>query len=214
MMIARPISISMNRKIQGWQLFIKRVVDVLVSGIFLVIFGPCFGIIAILIKLTSDGPIFFRWEIIGKDARKCTGYKFRTMFVGAERMREALQVKNQMTGPFFKIKDDPRVTSIGHFLRKFSIDELPQLWSVLKGDMSLVGPRPTQVFEYERLEDWQKQRIQVRPGCTSLWIVSGKSSDFDEMVRSDLAYINNWSLWIDVKILLKTIPYAVLGRNY
>jgi lipopolysaccharide/colanic/teichoic acid biosynthesis glycosyltransferase len=136
------------------------------------------------------------------------------MFNGADRMREQLREKNEMTGVFFKMKNDPRVTPAGRILRRFSLDELPQLWSILKGDMSLVGPRPTQVFEYQQLADWQKQRTQVIPGGVSLWIASGKTQDFDQMVRSDLHYINNWSIWLDLWILMKVIPYVLFGRNY
>jgi len=170
-------------------------------------------LITLLVKLTSPGPIFFRWNVIGKGGQPFVGYKFRTMFDGAERIREQLREKNEMTGVFFKMQNDPRVTPIGRILRRFSLDELPQLWSVLKGDMSLVGPRPTQIFEYQQLKDWQKQRVKVKPGSVSLWIVSGKTTDFDLMVRLDLEYINNWSIWLDLKILLKAIPYVLLGKN-
>lgn len=193
---------------------VKRIIDIVAATVLLVVLSPLLVLIAALIKLSSPGPVFYRWKVVGKDGRPFVGYKFRTMSVGADQMREQLREKSEMTGPFFKMENDPRVTPFGRILRKFSLDELPQLWSVFKGDMSLVGPRPTQVFEYEQLQEWQKPRALVKPGCTSLWLVSGKTSDFDEMVRLDLKYINDWSLRLDAKILIKTIPYVLLGKNY
>ena len=193
---------------------LKRVIDIIVSGVSLIILSPLFALFALAIKLTLPGPVFFRWHVIGQGGRPFVGYKFRTMSVGADQVREQLREKSEMTGPFFKMKNDPRVTPVGRILRKFSLDELPQLWSVLKGDMSLVGPRPTQVFEYEQLQEWQRPRTLAKPGMASLWLVSGKTSDFDEMVRLDLKYINDWSLWLDMKILLKAILYVLLGKNY
>jgi lipopolysaccharide/colanic/teichoic acid biosynthesis glycosyltransferase len=191
----------------------KRVMDVVISGAAFLILLPVMILITLLTKLTSPGPIFFRWNVIGLEGQPFVGYKFRTMFNGADRMREQLREKNEMTGVFFKMQNDPRVTPIGRILRRFSLDELPQLWSVFKGDMSLVGPRPTQVFEYEQLKDWQKQRVKVKPGSVSLWIVSGKTTDFDQMIRLDLEYINHWSTWLDLQILMKAIPYVLLGKN-
>jgi len=192
----------------------KRALDLLGSAVALVIFSPLFVLTAILVKFTSPGPVFFRWNVIGQGRKPFVSYKFRTMLNGADRLREQLRDKNEMTGVFFKMKNDPRVTRLGRFLRRFSLDELPQLCSVFKGDMSLVGPRPTQVFEYEQLKDWQKQRVHVKPGAVSLWIVSGKTSDFDQMVYQDLEYVRNWSLWLDLRILLKAVPYVLLGKNY
>jgi lipopolysaccharide/colanic/teichoic acid biosynthesis glycosyltransferase len=192
---------------------IKRVMDLVISGAAFLILLPVMTLITLFIKLTSPGPIFFRWNVIGLEGQPFVGYKFRTMFNGADRMREQLREKNEMTGVFFKMQNDPRVTPIGRILRRFSLDELPQLWSVFKGDMSLVGPRPTQVFEYEQLKDWQKQRVKVKPGSVSLWIVSGKTTDFDQMIRLDLEYINHWSTWLDLQILMKAIPYVLLGKN-
>jgi len=204
----------MNFKFQKAARVVKRLIDIILADALLVLLSPVFAIIALAIKITSPGPVLFQWHVVGQGGRPFVGYKFRTMVQDADKMRERFSDDNEMTGPFFKMRHDPRVTAVGAILRKFSLDELPQLWSVLKGDMSLVGPRPTQDFEYERLEEWQRQRIRVKPGCTSLWIVSGKSSDFDEMVNLDLEYINNWSLRMDVNILLKSILYMVFGKNY
>ena len=195
------------------QLLLKRLLDVFVSGALLLLLSPLLFILAILVKLTSPGPILFDWHVIGQGGRPFVGYKFRTMVVGADRMREQLAAKNEMTGPFFKMTHDPRVTSVGKVMRRFSLDELPQLWSILVGDMSLVGPRPTQVFEYEQLQEWQKRRVEVRPGAISSWIVLGKTRNFDEMVNLDLDYIDRWSIWTDLNMLLKAIPYVLLGKN-
>jgi len=197
----------------AWQMAAKRSLDVLGAALGLVILSPLFALISILIRLTSPGPIFFRWHVVGRGGKAFMGYKFRSMFNGADRAREQLKDKNEMTGIFFKMKNDPRVSPIGRILRRFSLDELPQLWSVLVGNMSLVGPRPCQVFEYKQLTEWERQRVQMKPGCVSLWIVSGKTQDFDEMVRLDLHYIYNWSLWLDLLILLQALPYVVLGKN-
>ena len=193
---------------------LKRVLDVAISAVMLLVLSPLFLLLATLIKSTSSGPILYRWRVVGRKGRPFVGYKFRTMFVGADQMRDLLRDKNEMTGPFFKMRNDPRVTPVGRILRRFSLDELPQLWSILIGDMALVGPRPTQVFEYELLQDWQKKRVEVRPGAVSSWIVSGKTLDFDEMVRMDINYIDHWTIWLDTKILLKVIPYVLLGKNY
>jgi len=192
----------------------KRLVDILVAGFSVILLSPLFVLIALAIKLTSPGPVFYRWHVVGQGGRPFVGYKFRTMVVGADKLREQLDDKNEMTGPYFKMKNDPRVTLIGRILRKFSLDELPQLWTVLKGDMSLVGPRPTQAFEYEQLEEWHKRRVSVKPGMICLWHVRGKTKDFDEMVRLDLEYISNWSLWLDIKLLAGAALYVLLGGNY
>jgi lipopolysaccharide/colanic/teichoic acid biosynthesis glycosyltransferase len=191
----------------------KRSLDVLGAALGLVVLSPLSALISILIRLTSPGPLFFRWHVVGGGGEPFVGYKFRSMYNGADRAREQLEDKNEMTGIFFKMKNDPRVSSIGRILRRFSLDELPQLWSVLVGHMSLVGPRPCQVFEHQQLTEWQKQRVQMKPGCVSLWIVSGKTQDFDEMVCLDLYYIYSWSLWLDLRILLRALPYVILGKN-
>jgi len=197
----------------AWQMAAKRGLDMLGSAVALVIFSPLFVLIAILVRLTSPGPVLFRWHVVGKGGMPFVGYKFRSMYDGADRAREQLRDQNEMSGVFFKMKNDPRVTSVGQVLRRFSLDELPQLWSVLIGHMSLVGPRPSQVFEHQQLTEWQRQRVQVKPGLVSLWIVSGKTKDFDEMVRLDLYYTYNWSMWLDLEILLRALPYVILGKN-
>ena len=203
-----------RRKAQRGQLFFKRTMDVVISALFLVLLMPLFLVIAIVIKLTSPGPIFYEWHVVGKDGKRFNSYKFRTMVAGADKMKQQLLDSNEMAGPVFKMKSDPRITAVGRILRKFSVDELPQLWSVLKGEMSLVGPRPVLTYEWEQFNDWQRQKLSVQPGTVSLWHVAGKPKDFDEWVRLDLEYINNWSLWLDIKILVKIIPYMLLGKNY
>jgi len=194
-------------------LFIKRLFDIIFAGIGLLILSPLFVIIAIIIKLTSKGPVFFIQERYGLYGRRFKLYKFRTMVVNAEeRLKELLQY-NEMKGPVFKMTNDPRVTRVGRWLRRFSLDELPQLWNVLKGDMSLVGPRPPIPEEVEHYDSWQRRRLSMRPGITCLWQTSGRSEikDFNEWLRLDLEYIDNWSLGLDFKILLKTIPVVLLG---
>lgn len=195
------------------QLVAKRVLDITLSMLGLVILSPLMLLIAAAIKLTSRGPVLFRWHVVGRYGTPFVGYKFRTMVVGADAMREKLSGQNEMTGPFFKMKSDPRVIPVGRFLRRFSLDELPQLWSVLTGDMSLVGPRPTQLFEYVQMAEWQRTRVYVKPGAVSLWIVSGKVPNFDSMVHLDLDYIREWSVWLDLKVLVRMIPYVVFGKN-
>jgi len=197
-----------------WWKVAKRGLDILVSAMALLLLAPLLVIIAVLVKATSPGPMFFRWHVVGRGGKPFVGHKFRSMIDGADRARAQLHDKNEMTDVFFKMKNDPRVTALGRILRRFSLDELPQFWSVLIGHMSLVGPRPAQVFEYEQLEDWQKQRVQLKPGLVSLWVVSGKTRNFDEMVRLDLNYINHCSAWLDLRILLKAFPHVVLGKNY
>ena len=198
----------------AWQLALKRTLDIAVSSIALLVTSPLLVFIAILVRVTSPGPILFRWHVVGKGGKPFLGYKFRSMCNGADKARDDLRQQNEMSGVFFKMKNDPRVTPVGRVLRRFSLDELPQLWSVLRGQMSLVGPRPCQVFEYAQLSDWQKQRTRVKPGLVSLWIVSGKSKDFDDMVRQDLYYACNCSLLLDLKILLRAVPYVFLGKNH
>ena len=198
-----------------WQLLVKRTVDIGLSSIALILLSPLFAVITLAIKLTSPGPIFYRWRVVGLNKRPFTGYKFRTMVVNADEIKEKLLDENEINGPVFKLREDPRVTRVGRFLRKFSLDELPQLWSVFKGDMSLVGPHPPLETELHRFEGWQRRKLSVKPGITCLWQVNGRSNirDFDEWVRMDLEYIDKWSLWLDFKILVRTVPAVVSGRG-
>jgi exopolysaccharide biosynthesis polyprenyl glycosylphosphotransferase len=196
-------------------LFLKRLFDGLVSLTLLIVLSPLLLLIAIAIKVTTPGlPVFFRWRVVGYKGRPFVGYKFTTMEAGAETRLSDLMHLNEMQGPVFKIKQDPRVTRLGRFLRKHSLNELPQLWSVLKGDMSLVGPRPVFPHELAGYEIWHKRKLSVRPGITCLWQVSGRNqiSDFDDWVRLDLEYIDNWSLWLDFRILVRT-AWAVLAGS-
>ena len=200
---------------QEWQLLAKRLMDIVISALLLVLLAPVFLIIALAIKLTSPGPVLYRWRVLGLNKEPFTSWKFRTMVANADEMKAQLMAQNEMRGPVFKMRDDPRVTRVGCLLRKFSLDELPQLYSVLKGDMSLVGPRPPLVTEVNRFENWQRRKLSIRPGLTCLWQVSGRSdiTDFDEWAKLDLEYIDNWSLALDLKILLRTIPAVLASRG-
>ncbi|GAN35346.1 undecaprenyl-phosphate galactose phosphotransferase [Candidatus Brocadia sinica JPN1] len=195
------------------RLLIKRLFDIIFSGMALMLLSPVFAIISILIKATSKGNIFFKQQRSSLYGRKFLLYKFRTMVEDAESKLKDLLVYNEMDGPVFKMKDDPRITKVGKYLRKFSIDELPQLWNVFKGDMSLVGPRPPIPAEVERYKPWQRRRLSMRPGITCLWQACGRNkiTDFNEWMKLDLEYIDNWSLWLDFKILLRTIPVVLFG---
>jgi exopolysaccharide biosynthesis polyprenyl glycosylphosphotransferase len=199
----------------GWQLVAKRWIDLCGSAMFLLVLAPILLIVAALIKLDSPGPIFFRQERVGLYKRRFRLIKFRTMVDGADRQQQALEHLNEAAGPVFKIKADPRITRVGKFLRRFSIDELPQLFNVLKGEMSLVGPRPLPVRDVERITfQWHKRRLSMKPGLTCLWQVNGRSSvSFDHWVHMDLEYIDRWSLGLDLKILLKTIPAVLKGAG-
>ncbi|HEV8435554.1 MAG TPA: sugar transferase [Thermoanaerobaculia bacterium] len=197
-------------------LFFKRVFDIVLSAFFLVVLSPLFLLIAILIKLSDRSlPVFYRWRVVGRNGARFTGFKFTTMYPDADDRRKNLLDKNEMTGPVFKIKDDPRVTPVGRFLRKYSLNELPQLWSVLKGDMSLVGPRPAFPHELDGYGFWHKRKLSIRPGITCLWQVRGRNkiSSFDDWVKMDLEYIDNWSLWLDFKILVRTAWAVVAGTG-
>ena len=199
--------------LSGWQVLIKRMMDILLSLFLLMIFSPIFLAVSWLIKRSSPEAVFFVQERVGLNKRRFNLYKFRTMIPDAERKLAGLEGFNELSGPVFKIKNDPRITPIGKFLRKTSIDELPQLYNVLIGDMSLVGPRALPVRDYNGFDqDWHRRRFSVRPGITCLWQVSGRNNiPFDQWMELDLEYIDNWSLWLDLKILLKTIPAVVSG---
>ncbi len=201
--------------LEGWPVVIKRVIDVVGSAILLVLLSPVLLLAAALIKLTSPGPVMFIQQRLGLNKRHFGIYKFRTMVVDAEMRMKEIEHLNEVTGPVFKIKNDPRITPIGRFLRKTSIDELPQLLNVFKGDMSLVGPRPLPIRDYEGFsEDWQRRRFSIRPGITCLWQIGGRSSiSFERWMELDLEYIDKWSLWLDLEILLKTIPAVLKGSG-
>ncbi len=195
-------------------LFAKRVMDVVLAAVGLVLAAPVLAVAAVAVKLSSPGPVLYRQWRCGLRGRRFVLLKLRTMFVGAEAQQPLVAHLNVMDGPVFKAPDDPRVTRVGRVLRRLSIDEVPQLWNVLRGDMSLVGPRPALPEEVERYEPWQRRRLAMRPGLTCLWQVSGRSEvDFATWMNLDLAYIDNWSLWLDLKILLRTIPAVLSGRG-
>jgi exopolysaccharide biosynthesis polyprenyl glycosylphosphotransferase len=193
---------------------LKRGFDVVVSGMALVLLSPLLLAIALAIRLDSKGPAFYRQPRRGREGSTFEIVKFRSMFVGAEQRRHEVLHLNEVDGPLFKAKKgDPRVTRIGGFLRKTSLDELPQLWNVLRGEMSLVGPRPFVVYEADQITGWALRRLDMTPGITGLWQVLGRNDiPFDEMVKLDYLYVTNWSLWWDLKILCQTIP-VVLGKR-
>jgi lipopolysaccharide/colanic/teichoic acid biosynthesis glycosyltransferase len=190
------------------------VIDLVVAGTAGIILAPLFAVIAAAISLTSAGPVFYRWPVVGQGGRPFRAYKFRTMVIGADALKKDLLNRNEARGPIFKMRNDPRVTPIGRILRKFSLDELPQLWAVLKGDMSLVGPRPALVDEWEQMEAWQRRKLSTKPGIVCLWHLRGQPRDFNEWVELDLEYVDNWSLWLDLKLLLWTPLYILSGRNF
>jgi lipopolysaccharide/colanic/teichoic acid biosynthesis glycosyltransferase len=197
----------------GAQWATKRVFDLVVGGLIAIVGLPIWLVIAIAIKLTSNGSTLYADPRIGLGEQRFLMQKFRTMRAGAAEDQEALELQNEASGALFKIRDDPRVTGVGRFLRKYSLDEVPNVINVLRGEMSLVGPRPLPVRDYERLEDWHRRRYNVLPGMTGLWQVAGRSDlTFDDLVRLDFYYIENWSIWLDMSILLKT-PFAVFNRK-
>jgi exopolysaccharide biosynthesis polyprenyl glycosylphosphotransferase len=196
------------------QLGVKRLVDVALSLTLLTLLSPLMLLIAIVVRATSNGPVIFRQERVGKGGRRFTLHKFRTMYVDAELSASGLRARNEMSGPVFKLRDDPRVTRAGRVLRRCSLDELPQLWDVLCGQMSLVGPRPPLPSEVEHYEAWHLDRLSVKPGLTGPWQVSGRNTlDFEEWMRLDIAYVRNWSLKEDLRILIRTIPAVLTGRG-
>ena len=200
-----PLISMEDKKIDTFYLAFKRLFDIVATSVGIILISPLLLITAIIIKLDSKGPVFFSQERIGKDGKPFKFWKFRSMRVDAEELKDKLMHLNEATGPIFKMKNDPRITPFGRFIRRFSIDELPQLYNVLIGDMSLVGPRPPVPREVEQYEKWHTRRFEVMPGITGLWQVSGRSNlTFTEMVKLDIYYIENWSLWLDIKILLNT----------
>jgi exopolysaccharide biosynthesis polyprenyl glycosylphosphotransferase len=197
----------------GWDWAVKRVFDVLVSALVLVVGLPLWLLIALAIKLDSRGPVLFRDRRVGVGEQEFGMLKFRTMVANAAELQSELEAANEAEGALFKIRDDPRVTRVGRLLRRFSLDEIPQIGNVLKGEMSLVGPRPLPLRDYRLLEDWHRRRYAVLPGMTGLWQISGRSGlSFDDLVRLDFTYLENWSIWLDISILVKTIP-AVIARR-
>lgn len=201
----------------GWvvQQTAKRAFDMVVSLALLTLLSPLFLVVAVLVKLTSRGSVFYEFRVLGKNARPFVAYKFRTMVENADDLKPSLMRHNEMRGPAFKMRNDPRITPLGRWLRKLSIDELPQLWSVLVGDMSLVGPRPPFADEFVQYKSWQWGRLAVTPGITCIWQVTGRSDirDFDDWAALDAEYIKNWSLWLDFKILLMTIPAVLRAKG-
>ena len=193
----------------------KRGFDIAVSALLFFLLSPLLLVLVVAVKLTSRGPVFYPWQVVGKGGRPFTGYKFRSMCAGADELKAQLAGLNEMHGPVFKLTNDPRVTKFGSWMRRYSLDELPQLYSVLKGDMSLVGPRPPLVSEYFHFNEYQKQKLAVKPGITCLWQVSGRNkiNNFDEWVKLDLEYIRRWSLKLDLWILFKTAREIFAGSG-
>lgn len=195
-------------------LLLKRVIDFFMSLVLLIVLSPLLLLLAVIIRLTSPGPIFYRQVRCGLGGRKFTVYKFRSMHADADLRREELAALNELDGPAFKIKNDPRCTAVGRLMRKFSLDELPQLFNILKGDMSFVGPRPPLPEEVEKYAGWQRRRLRMQPGLTCLWALEGRNRlNFRRWMELDMEYIDNWSPGLDLKILLKTIPVVLLGRG-
>jgi exopolysaccharide biosynthesis polyprenyl glycosylphosphotransferase len=194
--------------------FGKRLFDFVVSLILSLIFLPVFSLIAVLIKIDTPGPVFYFSKRYGFRGRKFTMLKFRSMVLNADDSLKKLKNENEADGPIFKIKRDPRITKLGKFLRRYSFDELPQIFNVLKGDMSLVGPRPLPIEQIEKEDLRQLKRLEVRPGITGLWQIRGRSDlSFVRLVKWDIWYINNWSFWLDINILLQTIPIVLKGKG-
>jgi lipopolysaccharide/colanic/teichoic acid biosynthesis glycosyltransferase len=189
--------------------------DITLSFLALLILLPIIIVTVFAILLTDGLPVFYKWNVIGLDKKPFKSWKFRSMIKNADQMKEKINHLNEMDGPVFKIQKDPRILKIGGFLRKYSIDEIPQLYSVLKGDMSIVGPRPAFQHELERYASWQRRKLSIKPGITCLWQINGRNyiKNFDEWVKLDLEYIDNWSIFLDIKIILKTIPVVFRGKG-
>jgi len=199
---------------QGFSLVMKRLLDLVIASSALIVFSPLILFISILIKLTSGGPVYYRQERLGLYGRKFTLVKFRTMIDGAEDKLWEIIDLNEMDGPVFKMKNDPRITSFGSFLRKTSIDEIPQFWNVIKGEMSIVGPRAALPEEVRNYLVNYRRRLSVKHGITCLWQVSGRNEiNFEQWMKMDLEYIDNWSVWLDLAIILRTVPAVFSGRG-
>jgi lipopolysaccharide/colanic/teichoic acid biosynthesis glycosyltransferase len=194
---------------------VKRAIDLVVGTILLIVVSPVMLAVAAVIWICEGRPIFYQWRVVGQHGRPLRSWKFRTMVRDADQRKQELLRHNEMQGPVFKMREDPRITRSGRFLRKYSLDELPQLWSVVRGDMSLVGPRPPLVSEFAQFQPWQKRKLSVIPGLTCLWQVEGRAdiSDFDHWVRKDLEYIDHWSLALDLKILFQTVFVVLRGKG-
>jgi exopolysaccharide biosynthesis polyprenyl glycosylphosphotransferase len=213
---AQPMLVFRSTPDRSWALVSKRVIDFIGALIGLILLSPLLAIVAAAVKMTSPGPVLFSQMRSGRHGKPFKMVKFRSMFTDAEQRRHELEAFNEMSGPVFKLDNDPRITPIGRWLRKFSIDELPQLFNVLTGQMSLVGPRPLPTYEVENFSDpAQRRRLSVKPGITCLWQISGRNEvrEFQTWVRLDLEYIDNWSIWLDLAILFRTIPAVLLGHG-
>ena len=215
-LLGRPLLVFRTTPEASWQSLAKQLLDFFGALVLLIVLSPVFLTIALAIKLSTPGPVFFRQQRSGINGSPFTIYKFRTMNTNAEQFKHELAAMNEMSGPVFKLTNDPRITPIGKFLRKYSLDELPQLFNVLRSEMSLVGPRPLPVDEVSRFDNLaHRRRLSVKPGLTCLWQISGRNqiSDFRDWVRLDLEYIDNWSIWLDLRILLLTIPVVLRGTG-
>jgi len=200
--------------VAGLDWAVKRAFDIVVSCLLITVALPAWALIALAVKLDSPGPVFYRDRRIGLGEAEFGMFKFRSMYIDAGERQASLEIENEASGPLFKIKDDPRVTAIGRVLRRYSIDEMPQVLNVLRGEMSLVGPRPLPLRDYVQLEEWHRKRYRVLPGMTGLWQVSGRIDlSFDDLVRLDFYYLENWSIWLDISILAKTLPAVVARRG-
>ena len=207
-----PLISIKQTALTGWNLVLKRILDLSFAIPFTLATAPLWLIVAVAIKLDSSGPVFFKQERAGKGGKPFRVYKFRSMVVGAEAEQAKLAAQNEATGPLFKIRDDPRRTRVGRFIRQTSLDELPQFINVIRGEMSVVGPRPALFSEVAQYQEWQRKRLDIQPGVTGLWQVSGRSDlTFDEMVMLDIYYGENWSLGADIRIMLRTVPQFLFG---
>ncbi|MFN3698979.1 MAG: sugar transferase, partial [Dictyoglomus sp.] len=200
--------------LEGLQGYLKEIIDILLGTLGLIVFSPLFLIISILIKLDSKGPVFYKHLRVGRHGRPFYLWKFRTMYKDADKILDRYPELKREFEKEFKLKNDPRITKIGRFLRKFSLDEIPQIFNILKGEMSIVGPRPVTFKELEKYGSYADEILRVKPGLTGLWQVSGRSDvDYSQRVKFDLYYIQNWSVLLDIKIILKTIPSVLFGKG-